>query len=79
MATSPEGLRIAASIYLDELERVMTHLELAKLLWDAYSLQAGGKTFDGKPLPTWEELGEDRQSCWLAVADAARAALGEKG
>ena len=36
----------------------------------AYCKQAGGVTFDGKPLPTFEELGDDRQACWIAAADA---------
>lgn len=53
-------------------ENDMTDVErLAGALWDAYSIKAGGKTFDGKPLPTWEELGEDRQFCWHAVAKRA--------
>jgi hypothetical protein len=43
-------------------------METAKLMWDAYAIQAGGKTFDGKPLPTWDELGGERQSCWIAAA-----------
>jgi hypothetical protein len=46
----------------------MTDTHIAKLMWDAYAIQAGGKTFDGKPLPTWDELGDDRQSCWVAAA-----------
>ena len=46
----------------------MTDTHIAKLMWDAYAVQAGGKTFDGKPLPTWDELGEERQSCWVAAA-----------
>ena len=46
----------------------MTDTHTAKLMWDAYAVQAGGKTFDGKPLPTWDELGEERQSCWIAAA-----------
>jgi hypothetical protein len=37
-------------------------------MWDAYAVRAGGKTFDGKPLPTWDELGDERQSCWIAAA-----------
>lgn len=41
-------------------------------MWDAYCKQAGGKTFDGKPLPTWDELGEERQACWRAAAKRAR-------
>ena len=46
----------------------MTDTHIAKLMWDAYAFRAGGITFDGKPLPTWDELGEDRQSCWVAAA-----------
>ena len=49
----------------------MTLIGLAQRMWAAYSEQAEGKTFDGKPLPTWEELGRDRQQCWLAAAHAA--------
>ena len=36
----------------------------------AYCAQAGGVTFDGKPLPTFDELGEERQACWVAAVDA---------
>ena len=36
----------------------------------AYCVQAGGLTFDGKPLPTFEELGEARHACWIAAVDA---------
>ena len=46
----------------------MTDTHIAKQMWDAYAFRAGGKTFDGKPLPTWDKLGEDRQSCWIAAA-----------
>lgn len=55
----------------------MTDYNLAKIMWDAYSQKAGGKTFDGKPLPTWDELGDERQSCWVATAEAARVTLCE--
>ena len=49
----------------------MTDAHIAKLMWGAYATQAGGKTFDGKPLPSWEELGGERQSCWVAAAFVA--------
>jgi hypothetical protein len=45
-----------------------TFEQLARSGYDAYCKQAGGKTFDGKPLPTFEQLGLDRQACWIAVA-----------
>ena len=44
---------------------------MSKRMWDAYAKQAGGVTFDGKPLPTWDELGEERQLCWIAAAAEA--------
>ena len=47
----------------------MTNTETAKLMWDAYAVRAGGKTFDGKPLPTWDGLGDERQYCWAGVAE----------
>jgi hypothetical protein len=49
----------------------MTNTHTAKRMWDAYAFRAGGITFDGKPLPTWDELGEDRQSCWVAATSVA--------
>lgn len=39
-------------------------------MWASYANQAGGKTFDGKPLPTWSELGDERQACWRAALRA---------
>lgn len=45
--------------------------DLARKMWNAYALRAGGKTYDGKPLPTWDDLGEDRQLCWVAAARVA--------
>lgn len=51
--------------------------ELAIRMYTAYSTQAGGVTFDGKPLPTWDQLGADRQNCWLAAAEEAEDYLSE--
>jgi len=31
---------------------------LARLAFEAYNDHAGGKTWDGKPIPTWDELTE---------------------
>ena len=41
---------------------------LEREMWEAYAKQAVGVTFDGKPLLTWDELGEDSQICWKAAA-----------
>lgn len=49
----------------------MTNYEqMAEQMYSAYCQQAGGLTFDGKPLPLFSELGLERQSCWKAVAEA---------
>lgn len=39
-------------------------------MWDAYNAQAGGYAFDGKPLPTFNQLSDDRKQCWLAALRA---------
>ena len=46
-------------------------MDIVKKMWAAYCEAAGGVTYDGKPLPTWEELGEDRQKCWMAAGKEA--------
>jgi hypothetical protein len=39
--------------------------------WNAYAECAGGRSYDGCALPTWEGLGKDRQACWMAAVAAA--------
>lgn len=43
---------------------------LAEDAYAAYCFAAGGVTFDGKPLPTFDQLGADRQACWRAAVTA---------
>ena len=60
-----------AEMPLDTLARIAElRAEVAQRAWAAYSVQAGGVSFDGKPLPSWEELGPNRQACWLAAVAA---------
>lgn len=42
--------------------------QMAESAYHAYCKEVGGKTFDGKPLPTYAELGAERQACWVAAA-----------
>lgn len=50
-----------------------SHIEdIAQQLYRAYDLHAGQKAYDGKPLPTWHELGRRQQECWIAAAARAR-------
>lgn len=46
--------------------------QLARIAWDAYAVAVGGKTFDGKPLPTYEQLGETQKAGWAAAAEAIK-------
>lgn len=44
--------------------------QLARVAYAKYCQRAGGKTFDGKPLPEWLTLGAERQACWIEAARA---------
>ena len=46
--------------------------QIAQAMYTAYCQQAGGQTFDGKLLPTFAQLGAERQACWVAAAKAAQ-------
>ena len=50
-------------------------MDTVKKMWAAYCEAAGGVTYDGKPLPTWEELGDDRQKCWMAAGKEVTAEI----
>ena len=45
----------------------MTDKELAKLGYEAYAVATGGKTWDGKDMPTWDQLPERIQTAWTAA------------
>ncbi len=40
----------------------------------AYAVSTGGKTYDGRDMPTWEGLTDKIRTAWEAAADAARGA-----
>lgn len=48
---------------------------LAKINYDAYGDQVGWLNFQGKPMPTWEELPDSIKLGWLAGALAVRKAV----
>ena len=47
---------------------------MGKIAFDAYVKAVGGKTYDGKPIPKWEDLSIPIRQAW---SKAARAVLDE--
>lgn len=48
---------------------------LGQIAFEAYADSKGGVTWDGKPIPPWEETGKDVQAAWEAAALAVVEAL----
>ena len=44
--------------------------DYGKIAWEAYAEAVGGTTFDDKPLPKWEDLGQRQKDGWGAAASA---------
>lgn len=57
-------------------ERLTHPADIAQEMYNAYVRQAMGVTYDGKQLPTWHELGTNRQDCWIAALYRAAELLG---
>lgn len=49
--------------------------DAAREMFAAYNEQAGGLTWDGKPIPPWEATGPKVQANWMAAARRARELL----
>jgi hypothetical protein len=47
-------------------------------MFAAYNEQAGGLTWDGKPIPPWESTGPKVQANWRAAAREAVAFMCER-
>ena len=50
-------------------------IDYAKIGYEAYRAASGGTTFDGRPMPTWEELeqlphGARTRRLWADAAEA---------
>lgn len=48
---------------------------LARRMFNAYNERGGWKTFDGRPVPQWDELGDEIRRRWVAAAIEARPEL----
>lgn len=44
--------------------------ETAHVAYDAYAEFTGGKTFDGRDMPTWEQLPDRIKNAWRAAVSA---------
>mgnify|MGYP001586076291 CR=1 FL=1 len=49
---------------------MMTPNEYGIIGYETYAKFTGGKTWDGKPMPTWEDLPEKIQGAWGASGEA---------
>lgn len=47
-------------------------MNVGKVAYEAYAQFTGGKTFDGREMPTWENLTDRIRSAWEAASTAAR-------
>ena len=48
--------------------------DLGRAGYEAYTKSTGGKTFDGRTMPTWDELPAHISAAWAAAAEAVVAA-----
>lgn len=55
-------------------DRRLDDLRLGQAGYEAYAKQTGGKTFDGRDMPTWEQLPDRIKEAWSAAAQGIVAA-----
>ncbi|MDX5566907.1 hypothetical protein PYK79_31745 [Streptomyces sp. ID05-04B] len=53
--------------------------DLGQRAYAAYGEVTGGLTHDGRPMPVWEELGEQIQTAWTVSARSIWDAASEGG
>ncbi len=53
----------------------MSDLDLRRIGYEAYAKQTGGKTFDGREMPAYDDLPKNVLAAWSASADAIRDAI----
>lgn len=52
-----------------------TDEQLGQKAFEAYGVSTGGKTYDGKPIPTWDEITPKIREAWTASARVVRSAV----
>lgn len=55
----------------DDIRNMYVHM--AREMFEAYTEDAGGKTWDGKPIPGWfdEKMTDEVRNHWIAAAKVA--------
>lgn len=53
----------------------MTPLDLGKIGYEAYAEYTGGKTYDGRDMPSWDDVGNVQNAWAAAAADAIHRAV----
>lgn len=48
---------------------------LEQIAYEAYATNTGGKTFDGRKMPSWADLPERIRAAWKAAIEAAGEAM----
>jgi hypothetical protein len=49
--------------------------DLGQVAFEAYAKNKGGKTYDNKPIPEWDNVGPDVKRAWQAAAQAVEKEL----
>lgn len=49
-------------------------VELGRTAYAAYGTTTGGRTHDGRPMPTWDDLGDLIRAAWISAALASELA-----
>lgn len=52
----------------------MNHTEPGQIAFEAYAATVGGRTHDGRTIPSWENLTPEVRAGWIAAATAANGA-----
>jgi len=45
-------------------------IDIGRIAFEAYGVSVGGKTYNGKDIPKWEDVGKKVQDAWRAAAVA---------
>jgi len=59
------------------MDKQEMYASIGRVMYERYSETRGGKTYDGKPIPTWDDPKIDLSGVRDAWIEAAKAAVAE--